>query len=77
MSYVDEKIAKVTLDNKAFTKNAEDTIKSLLQRAMIASTSSCVFKFAFFPSTLIRFALNSFPSLSFNQVYCQRVSLFI
>ena len=29
MSYVDEKIAKVTLDNKAFTKNAEDTIKSL------------------------------------------------
>ena len=29
MSYVDEKIAKITLDNKAFTKNAEDTIKSL------------------------------------------------
>lgn len=29
MSYVDEKIAKVTLDNKAFTKNAEDTINAL------------------------------------------------
>ncbi len=27
--YVDEKVAKVTLDNKGFTKNAQDTISAL------------------------------------------------